>query len=65
MVDKELVHHCAMDFLVRSSEAVAYSPCEGVVYFREVGVVRPSSEVDRSVEAVDHNYRMVDILPRG
>ena len=65
MVDKELVHHCAMDFLVRSSEAVAYSPCEAVV-FREVVVVRPSSEaVERSVEAVDHNYRMVDILPRG
>ena len=78
MVDKELVHRRAMDFLVHSSEAVAYSPSEAVAYHEAVAyseavvyfpceevVVRPSSEVvDRSMEVVDHNYRMIEILPR-
>ena len=44
------------------SEAVAYS--EAVVYFPCEVVVRSSSEaVDPSVEAVDHNCRMMEILP--
>lgn len=73
MVDKELVHRLAMDFLVHSSEEVAYSPSEAVAYSEavvyyfpcEVVVVRPSPEaVDRSMEVVDHNYRMIQILPR-
>ena len=68
MVGKVLVHRRPMDFLVHSSE-VAYFPSEAVevaVYFPcEVAVVRQSPEaVDRSVEVVDHNYRMFDILPR-
>jgi hypothetical protein len=82
MVDKELVHRLAMDFLVHSFEAVAYSPSEAVAYFEavaysayfeavvyfpcEVVVDRPSAEgVGRSVEVVDHNYRMIEILPKG
>ena len=72
MVDKELVHRHAMHFLVHSFEAVAYYPSEAVAYLEAVVyfpceevVVHPSPEVDQSVEAVDHNYRMMEILPRG
>lgn len=74
MVDKELVHRHAMHFLVHLFDEVAYSPSEAVghleavVYFPcEEVVVRPSpaEAVDRSVEVVGHNYRMVGILPRG
>jgi hypothetical protein len=53
MVDKKLVHHLAIDFLVHSSEAVVYSPIEVVVYFPcEVVVVRPSSEAVQTTETV-------------
>ena len=61
LADKELVDRLAMDVLVHSSEEVAYS--EAVVHSCEVVGVRPSSEaVDRSLEVLGHNYR---ILPRG
>ena len=63
MVDKELVHRHAMHFLVHSFEVVAYYPSEAVAYLE--AVVYFPCEVDQSVEAVDHNYRMMEILPRG
>jgi hypothetical protein len=69
-MDKELMDRLAMDFLVHSSEAAAYSPSDAAAYSEaaacyeavvyspcEAVAVHPSSEaVGQSGEVVDHNY---------
>jgi hypothetical protein len=60
MVDKDQVHHLATG---AHSSLVAYSPSEVVVYCEAVDL--PSFEaVDPSVEELEHNWRMANILAR-